>query len=82
LQLLDRYRGELEVPALPTELTDNAEATARFLGTQAATVAVENVSAEAGCLRADVVIRNKNAHKLPSAFALTPSLAALCRPRS
>jgi hypothetical protein len=68
LQLLDRYRGELGVSALPTELTDNAEATARFLGTEAATVAVENVSAEAGCLRADVVVRNKNGHKLPSAF--------------
>jgi hypothetical protein len=68
LQLLDRYRGELGVSALPTELSDNAEATARFLGTQAATVEVENVSAEAGCLRADVVVRNKNGHKLPSAF--------------
>jgi hypothetical protein len=68
LQLLDRYRGELGVVALPTELTDNAAATAKFLGTKAATVAIENVSTEAGRLRADVVIRNKNGHKLPSAF--------------
>jgi hypothetical protein len=68
LQLLNRYRGELGVSALPTELTDNAQATAKFLETQAATVAIENVSAEAGCLRADVVIRNKNGHKLPTAF--------------
>jgi hypothetical protein len=68
LQLLNRYRGELGVSALPTELTDNAEATAKFLGTQSATVAIENVSTEAGCLQADVVVRNKNGHKLPSAF--------------
>ncbi|MDQ2840254.1 MAG: cytochrome c family protein [Acidobacteriota bacterium] len=68
LQMLNRYRGELGVSALPTELTDNAEATAKFLGTQTATVAIENVSAQAGRLRADVVIRNKNGHKLPTAF--------------
>jgi hypothetical protein len=68
LQLLNRYRGELGVSALPTELTDNAEATAKFLGTQSASVAIENVSAEAGRLRADVVVRNKNGHKLPTAF--------------
>jgi hypothetical protein len=68
LQLLNRYRGELGVSALPTELTDNAAATTKFLGTQSATVAIENVSAEAGCLRVDVVVRNKNGHKLPTAF--------------
>ena len=33
LQMLNRYRGELGVLALPTELTDNAEATAMFLAT-------------------------------------------------
>jgi hypothetical protein len=68
LQMLNRYRGELGVSALATELTDNAEGTAKFLATQAATVAIENVSAEAGRLRADVVVRNKNGHKLPTAF--------------
>ena len=68
LQLLNRYRGELGVSALPTELTDNADATAQFLETESATVSIENVSAEAGRLRADVVVRNKNGHKLPTAF--------------
>ena len=68
LQLLNRYRGELGVSALPTELTDNAAATAKFLETQSATVAIENVSAEGGRLQADVVVRNKNGHKLPTAF--------------
>lgn len=68
LRLLDRYRGELGVPALATELTDNAAATAKFLETQSATVAIENVSAQSGRLQADVVVRNKNGHKLPTAF--------------
>lgn len=68
LQLLDRYRGELNVAALPTELTANAAATSNFLQTRAADVEIENVSADAGCLQAEVVIRNKNGHKLPSAF--------------
>jgi hypothetical protein len=68
LQLLNRYREGLGVSALPRELKDNAEATAKFLGTQSATLAIENVSTEAGRLRADVVVRNKNGHKLPTAF--------------
>ena len=68
LQLLDRYRGELGVSALPAELTENAAATADFLKTRAASVAIENVTSEAGRLRADIVVRNKNGHKLPSAF--------------
>jgi hypothetical protein len=68
LQLLNRYRGELAVSALPAELTGNAEATAKFLGARAADLSIENVSAGASCLRADVMVRNKNGHKLPSAF--------------
>ncbi len=68
LQLLSRYRGELGVSALSTELNTTAEATAKFLRTEAATIAIENVSAEGGGLRADLVVRNKNGHKLPSAY--------------
>jgi hypothetical protein len=68
LQLLDRYRGELGVSALPTELTDNAAATSKFLETQSAIVGIENVSVQDGRLQADVVVRNKNGHKLPTAF--------------
>jgi hypothetical protein len=68
LQLLDRYRGDLGVAALPAELTQNAGATAKFLATRAATLTIENVSAQADHLQADVVVNNKNGHKLPSAF--------------
>jgi hypothetical protein len=68
LRMLSRYRDDLGVAALQTELTDNSEATAKFLGTESATVTIENVSTEAGSMRADVVVRNKNGHKLPTAF--------------
>jgi hypothetical protein len=68
LRLLNRYSGDLGVNALPAELTENANATAKFLATQAATVAIENVSVDGGCLHAEVIVHNKNGHKLPSAF--------------
>ena len=68
LQLLNRYRDDLGVSALPAELTGNAEATAKFLATQTATVAIENVSTASGRLQGEVVIHNKNGHKLPTAF--------------
>ena len=68
LNLLNRYREELNVSALPPELIANAQATVEFLQAEAATVAIEKVAAESGRLRADVVIRNKNGHKLPTAY--------------
>jgi len=68
LNLLNRYREELNVSALPPELSANAQATVEFLQAEAATVAIEKVAAESGSLRADVVIRNKNGHKLPTAY--------------
>ena len=68
LQMLDRYRGELSVAALPTELSANAQATSQFLATRAATLAIENIAATGSQLQADIVIHNKTGHKLPSAF--------------
>jgi hypothetical protein len=68
LNMLNRYREELNVSALPPELITNAQATMEFLQAEAATVAIEKVAAESGRLQADVVIRNKNGHKLPTAY--------------
>ena len=68
LNLLNRYREELNVSALPTELLANAQATVEFLQAEAATVTIEKVGAESGRLQAEVVIRNKNGHKLPTAY--------------
>src|ERR1700730_17892476 len=68
LNMLNRYRDELNVSALPPELIASAQATVEFLQTQSATVAIENVAADSGRLRGDVVVRNKNGHKLPTAY--------------
>ena len=68
LNLLNRYREELNVSALPPELFASAQATVEFLRAEAATVAIEKVAEVSGRLRADVVIRNKSGHKLPTAY--------------
>jgi hypothetical protein len=68
LNMLNRYRGELNVTALPPELQNGAEATLEFLRTRTAAVAIENVTTVAGRLQADVVVRNKTGHKLPTAY--------------
>ncbi len=68
LNMLNRYRGELNVSALPPELLNGVQATLEFLQTRSASVAIENVTAESGRLRADVVVRNKTGHKLPTAY--------------
>ena len=68
LNILNRYRGELNVSALPPELLNGVQATLEFLQTRSASVAIENVTAESGRLRADVVVRNKTGHKLPTAY--------------
>ena len=68
LNMLNRYRGELSVSALPPELQNGVEATLEFLRTRTASVAIENVTTVSGRLRADVVVRNKTGHKLPTAY--------------
>ncbi len=68
LNMLNRYRGELSVSALPPELQNGVEATLEFLRTRTASIAIENVTTVSGRLRADVVVRNKTGHKLPTAY--------------
>jgi hypothetical protein len=67
-EILNRYRGELAVVALPQELTAASLYTKQYLQTKAATVALENIAFEAGRFSVEVVIRNKNGHKLPTAY--------------
>jgi hypothetical protein len=67
LGMLNRYRTELAVEALPQELTAVASRTRELLA-QAARVAVEPRETSGGRLAADVVVTNLNGHKLPTAF--------------
>ncbi|MDP9146648.1 MAG: NapC/NirT family cytochrome c [Acidobacteriota bacterium] len=67
-EMLNRYRDDLSVVALPHELTRAADETVQYLQSKAATLAVENISMNAGRLQADVVVRNHGGHKLPTAY--------------
>jgi hypothetical protein len=68
LRLLNEYRNDLSVSAMPMELTAEAKQTVDFLQTQAASVSIRNVSVSPGKLDADVFVENLTGHKLPTAF--------------
>ena len=66
--MLNRYRDELDVAALPQELTAAAQGTLEFLHTQAAKLELRNVEVASGRLQADVYVENLTGHKLPTAY--------------
>jgi hypothetical protein len=68
LRLLNEYRNDLSVSAMPIELTAEAERTVDFLQTKAARVTIRKVSVTSGKLDADVLVENLTGHKLPTAF--------------
>ncbi len=67
-QMLNRYRDDLNVWALPNELTTAANDTVRFLQSEAARVEVRNMQVSGGRLQAEVFVQNLTGHKLPTAF--------------
>lgn len=68
LSMLNRYRAELHVEALPRELTSAALKTVRFLQTETARVTVGDARMVDGRLRATVTVQNLTGHKLPTAY--------------
>ncbi len=68
LRMLNLYRGDLSVRALPLELTASADRTAEFLQSQAARVTIRDIDATAAQLTVDVLVENLTGHKLPTAF--------------
>ncbi|HSL84005.1 MAG TPA: hypothetical protein VLF66_14615, partial [Thermoanaerobaculia bacterium] len=68
LRLLNRYRDELGVTALPQELETAAGRTQEHLETATARLAIEGLRVEDGRLEAEVVVTNLAGHKLPSAY--------------
>jgi hypothetical protein len=67
-RMLNRFRDELDVAALPDELSHAAEGTLAFLHSEAASVEIRNVNVNADTLQADVRVENHTGHKLPTAF--------------
>jgi hypothetical protein len=68
LRMLNRYRDELGVTALPAELEATAIRTLEHLRTSSAQIAIEGAAAASGALELDVVVTNLAGHKLPSAY--------------
>jgi hypothetical protein len=67
-RMLNRYRDDLEVAALPQELTSAASRTLAYLGSEAARLMLPAVAIRSGRLEADVAIENLGGHKLPTAY--------------
>ena len=68
LRILNRYRGELGVAALPQELDASATRTVQQLGTESAQVVVSHSQTVAGQLQFDVDVKNTTGHKLPTGY--------------
>jgi hypothetical protein len=67
-RMLNRFRDELSVAALPQELASAADRTVGFLQSQSARIAIDRVDVRAGRLEADVSVENLAGHKLPTAY--------------
>ncbi|MEO8078049.1 MAG: hypothetical protein ABI818_17105 [Acidobacteriota bacterium] len=67
-RMLNRYREELDVAALPQELTTAADRTERYLATEAARLSIGEVRIDGGRLTTEVAIENLGGHKLPTAY--------------
>jgi hypothetical protein len=68
VRLLNRYRAELGVTALPRELEATAAATVRQLQRDTAALTLSTPVVSAGTLAFDVEIRNLTGHKLPTGY--------------
>jgi hypothetical protein len=68
LRMLNRYRTELGVEALPQELEAAAGATIAQLQRQTASLTIAPREGDAGQIAIDVTVRNLTGHKLPTAY--------------
>jgi hypothetical protein len=68
LRLLNRFRDELSVTALATEMTESVNRTVAFLASQTARISIDRVAVANGRLEAGITVENLGGHKLPSAY--------------
>ena len=68
LRLLNKYRNELGVKALPEEFAVAVERTIDHLQTQTSDVKIDQVNLAQGRLQIDLSVENKSGHKFPTAY--------------
>lgn len=68
LRMLNEYREDLQVAALPQELAASADRTVAYLRDTAARLSLSDVHRDGGRLLASVNIENLGGHKLPTAY--------------
>ncbi|MFN7917773.1 MAG: hypothetical protein U0Q55_20670 [Vicinamibacterales bacterium] len=67
-RILNKYRNDLSVKAMPQEMDAAVKRTIEHLQTDAATVAVENLNTDGGRVDFSVAVANLGGHKLPTAY--------------
>jgi hypothetical protein len=67
-RLLNKYRDELGVTALPQELDAAALVAEEFLRDEAAKLSVAAIRVEGSRVMADITVENRGGHKLPTAY--------------
>ncbi len=67
-RILNRFRSELSVTALPQELAAAAERTIAHLQLEAARISVGKLEMRGGRLETEVAVENLGGHKLPTAY--------------
>jgi hypothetical protein len=68
LRMLNRYRSELDVAALPAELDREVNGTLELLGKDTARLSIEEATLAAGRVSVRLAVENTTGHKLPTAY--------------
>ena len=68
LRMLNKYRGDLGVIALPEEFEAAAARTITHLKSQTAQVSIDQVNMGGGRLLAEISVQNLSGHKFPTAY--------------
>jgi hypothetical protein len=67
-RMLNKYRDELGVAALPEEFEAAATRTVEQLRSKTAQIAIDSVDVNAGRLQAEISVQNLTGHKFPTAY--------------